>query len=74
MFAPRTAIKPHVLLDFLAELSFSETISAGEAIPSPTEGVAWIMTVDRAVNSKGVGVGITITLPPDSMGSLKYEA
>lgn len=62
-FVPRTAIKAQVLSDFLVELSFLEVTTSSESNPPSVKEEVWTMMVDRAVNSKGVGVGIAITFP-----------
>lgn len=62
-FLPRATVKAQALSDFLAELSFSETTAAVESSSPSIREEAWTMMVDRAVNSKGVGVDIMVTSP-----------
>lgn len=51
------------LIRFSGSLSFSEIITEEGTISSPKEGVAWLMTVGRALNTKGVGVGVALKSP-----------
>lgn len=51
------------MTNFLAELSFSDISNAPEVTPNPLNKEIWTMMIDGAVNSKGVGVDITITSP-----------
>lgn len=60
-FAPWTAIKAQALTDFLAEYSFSYAPTLDEK-SDPSELGAWTIKVNSAVNSKGVGVGMIMTL------------
>lgn len=62
-FAPRTAIKAQALADFLTEHSFTDISIEEVKLSSHKESDAWIMMVDGVVNSNGVGIRITLTLP-----------
>lgn len=60
-FAPWTAIKAQALIDFFVEYSFSDTPTLDEK-SDPSELGAWTIKVISAVNSKGVRVGMIMTL------------
>lgn len=62
-FAPQAAIKAQALADFLIEHSFTDVSIEEEKLSSHKECDAWIMMVDDVVNSNGVGIRITLTLP-----------
>jgi len=58
-FEPRSPIKAQVLFDFVAELT-----------PIAMEGEeygGWVLLVDRAMNSKGSGVGIILEDPQGAL-------
>lgn len=55
-FVPRTAIKSHVLADFVADWTIPENRPS-----SQTDNETWTMAFDGALNSQGAGAGFILT-------------
>ncbi len=59
-FVPRTAIKSHVLTDFMADWTMPDNKSDNQG-----DNETWIMAFDGALNSQGAGAGFILTSPSE---------
>uniref|UniRef100_A0A2N9I550 Uncharacterized protein n=1 Tax=Fagus sylvatica TaxID=28930 RepID=A0A2N9I550_FAGSY len=70
-YLPKTAIKGQVLADFVAEFTpTSEQQNIGETTPqedSPEHTGWWKVYVDGASNAKGLGTGVVIITPDETV-------
>nr|CAE01888.2 OSJNBa0035O13.7 [Oryza sativa Japonica Group] len=57
-FVPQTAIKSHVLADFVADWTIPDNKSDSQG-----ENETWTMAFDGALNSQGAGAGFILTSP-----------
>ena len=59
-YKPKTAIKGQILIDFVME--FTSTERAKDTQTTPNLPI-WKLSVDRATNAQGSGVGLILTSP-----------
>ena len=60
IYKPKTAIKWHVLADFVMEFTSAEPIGNTQ---TKTDLPIWKLSVDGAVNAQGSGAGLILTSP-----------
>ena len=57
-YKPKTAIKGQILVDFVMEFTLAELTEATQATSNLP---IWRLSIDRAANAQGSGVGLILT-------------